>query len=586
VIGNRVASAPAFSVAQLAHPEWFGPVIWTALAIGLLLAGAAWRARRRRLVLMGTRRVRTAGKGTSDLALWIALCAIGIALLGPRIGHRWIEASANGIDLVLVLDISRSMDAQDTPPSRLDRARRGVEELLVRLEPSDRVALAVFAGRGVLLTPLSPDHEALGEWIATLDTDLIRPASSNLAAGIRAGVEAFEVGSERPRVIVVASDGEDPNQDTDLGIAEALAARARVIAIALGSELGSAIPTSGAPLRDRTGRVVVTRRHGDRLAQLAEATAGVSIPTDEWGGFDFDAVAEEIRRDAGTVPGEPTLRRVPAIRVAPFAALALAVLLAEGLPRRRVSLRRRAAAASGLALAALSIGAGPPRYESPLDAMRDAAIEQRGADDSAPTPEAAAAWVRREPHDARALIALGHARFAHGNPSGAASAFAAAALYATDARSAAHSHYGLGVARLENGDFEAARDAFFDALAFDPTHAEARFNLEWALAALVRNPPDDDRPDPPADPDSGSSADPDEPDTAEREPPAAPQPSPSAPGPPRDSTPVSADPQPAQLTEQQQLRSLARVTDDLERSIRAAMRSDGDPDERREHDSW
>lgn len=568
------------TVAQLAHPEWFGAAIWTLCTVGLCLAFAAWRARRRRLLLMGTQRGPTPRKWTSDWALWIALVAIGIALVGPRIGERLIEASANGVDLVLVIDVSRSMDAQDTPPNRLDRARRGVEELLGRLEPTDRVALAAFAGRGVLLAPLTPDRFALVEWIAALDTDLILPSSSNLAAGIQAAVEAFEAGSERPRVIVVASDGEDPNNANQLGIVEALGAQSRVIAIALGTELGSAIPASDAPMRDRFGRVIVTRRHSDRLARLANATSGAVFLADPWGMFDFDAVAAEVRRDAGRVGGERIVRSVQAIRVAPFAALAFFLLLAEGMPRVRFAFGHRAGSAAGLALVVILIGAAPGKFESPISDTISNTISNTTSDWTAqiPPPSAVEPWVRREPHNARALIALGHARFAHADPAAAATAFSAAALYATDARIAADSHYGLGVARLETGDLEAARDAFFDALAFNPSDDKARFNLEWTLAALIEIPPEETRPDEKPGPDSDSKPKPNDPDETDRnEPSAASQSEPEPrPGAEQNSEPNTGDPQPPELSEKQLLRSLARVTDDLERSIRAAARADTD----------
>lgn len=572
------------TVAQLAHPEWFEAVIWTLIAVGFCLATAAWRARQRRVLLMGTTRGPIPRKWTSDWALWIALVAIGIALLGPRIGERLIETSADGVDLVLVIDVSRSMDAQDTPPTRLDRARRGIEELLARLEPTDRVALAIFAGRGVLLTPLTPDRYALIEWIAALDTNLIRPASSNLAAGIQAAVGAFETGSQRPRVIVVASDGEDPNNANQLGIADALGAQSRVVAIALGTELGSVIPASGALLRDRVGRVVVTRRHSDRLSRLANATSGVVFLADPWGAFDFDAAAAEIRRDAGMVAGERIVRRVQAIRVAPFAVLAFVLLLAEGMPRVRIAFGRRAGAVAGLALAITQIGAAPGQFESP-PSTSDSLSEKAAR---TPPPEAVEPWVRREPHNARALIALGHSRLAHGHPAAAANAFSAAALYASNARVAAHSQYGLGVACLENGDLEAARDAFFDALAVDPSDDKARFNLEWTLAALIENPPELTRPDQEPGPHSDSQSEPDDPDETDRdEPTPASQSEPEQrPEAEQDAEPDNRDPLPSRLSEKQQLLSLARVSDDLERSIRAAARADATSYDRRAGAVW
>ena len=253
------------TVAHLAHPEWFAQVCWSVGIVVSMLAYATWRSRTRRIRLLG-RTPSTPSTGLSrDAALLLAFGSIAIALLGPRIGERLVEVTSSGVDISLLVDVSRSMDASDTPPTRMHRARRAVEEILARLDPDDRVALAAFGSRGVLLTPLTPDRGAMGEWVRALDTDLIRPAGSNLAAGVRAAAEAFEVGSARPRIIAVFSDGEDPTHTHEIGAAEAASSQARVVAIAIGTEAGSAIPASDVPLRDSTGRVVVTRRNADRL---------------------------------------------------------------------------------------------------------------------------------------------------------------------------------------------------------------------------------------------------------------------------------------------------------------------------------
>src|SRR5262249_44244856 len=154
------------------------------------------------------------------------------------------------------------------------RARRAADAILAGLGPGDRAALAVFAGRGVLLTPLTPDRDALVEMLAALDADLVRPQGSDLASGVRAALGAFEAASSRPRIVFVLSDGEDPARARDLGIAEALRAEARVHAAAFGLEAGAPIPDRGDWLRDAQGGFVATRRQADRLARLAAATGG------------------------------------------------------------------------------------------------------------------------------------------------------------------------------------------------------------------------------------------------------------------------------------------------------------------------
>jgi Ca-activated chloride channel family protein len=470
------------SPVSLAHPEWLGAVCGIGVASALALVAARLAGRRRLLRLLGRSATASAPDLRSDAALLAALAAIAAALLGPRIGERTLLVPATGVDVVFLVDVSRSMDARDVPPSRMDRARRTVEEILSRLAPRDRAALAAFAGRGLLVTPLTPDRNALAELLAGLDTQLIQPASSHLGDGVRAALEAFEVGSQRPRVLFVVSDGEDPDR-RDLGAADAARRRVRAITAALGSEIGASIPVGSRPLRDRDGTAVVSRRHSDRLARLAAGTGGESFVGDEWGRIDFDRAAAAIRRDAGVAPGERVKRRVPAVRVAPFAALALLLLLVEGLPRPRGARRR----ALGAALVCLAAGA-PLLLGAALLARA-----ARGADpDRAQEPpllEVLEARVRSAPEDASAYLDLGLARLERGLGEAASRAFLAAAVYAREAEVAAAAYYDLGVAALVQGDLEAARGAFFDALAVDPSDREARFNLEWTLQALRQRPP-------------------------------------------------------------------------------------------------
>jgi Ca-activated chloride channel family protein len=270
-------------------------------------------------------------------------------------------------------------------------------------------------------------------------------------------------------VLFVLSDGEDPEQRTEIGVADALRAEVRVLAAALGTETGAAVPTRGAALRDESGALVLSRRRAERLERLAAASGGETYRSDAWGAFDFDAAAAVIRRDAGAARGQPVDRRVRAVQVLPLAALALALLAAEGaLPLLRR--RRRALPAAALA-AACALLAGASGLEH-SDALSE--VESR---------------VRERPGDPRLLIELGLARLARGQHPGAERALLAAALAAREPALAALAYYDLGVAALERGDLEAARSAFFDALALDPSDRQARFNLEWTLIALARHAP-------------------------------------------------------------------------------------------------
>jgi Ca-activated chloride channel family protein len=528
------------SVLRFVHPEWLVPLAFLYLALLLALALAFLLSRRRRRLLLGPLGGHVVHRAlSSDALLLLAAAAIALALLGPRIGERVVRVPVRGVDTVFALDVSRSMDAADVPPSRLARARRAVVELTDRLEPQDRAALVAYAGSGVLLAPLTPDRDVLGELLSGIDTELLVPGSSNLRSGVRTALEAFEAGSERPRVVVVLSDGEDPERRQDLGAAEALRADARVLTIGFGTEAGSTVPDHGAALVDRSGRTVVSRRDRERLASLAGVTDGQAFAADAWGQIDFDAAARAIRREARAAPGTLVERRVRAVRVVPFAALAFLILFVEGLPRRRPRWRK-AALRLASASAALLLAAPTPAGEQGEDVSTLLALEAR---------------ARERPDDAASLIALGAARLERGKREAAVRAFLAAALRSRDPDAAATAYFDLGVAQLERGDLAAARDGFLDALALDPRDEKARFNLEWTLLALEERPP----PDP--------SEPPELPEAPSAPPPAASEP--SEPEPPEAEAPVQ---QPAPLSEEQQRRLLERIEDDPAHALRSAAR--------------
>jgi tetratricopeptide (TPR) repeat protein len=271
--------------------------------------------------------------------------------------------------------------------------------------------------------------------------------------------------------------------------AEAARADVRILSVGVGTEAGSTIPDHEALLRDPAGELVRSRRDLARLAALAEGTGGRLLATDAFGALDAVDARREIRRDAASAPGETVERRVAAVRVAPFAALAFALLAAE------LAFGALAAALVG----PLSLPSQATRRRSTLPALSTLLVlllaappRSRGAEPDGhalagiPALEAAAA---REPRDPTLLLRLGLARARAGLGPEAERAFLAAALYARDPGLASLAYFDLGVTALERGALERARDAFLDTLALSPADGEARFNLEWTLRALQEAPP-------------------------------------------------------------------------------------------------
>lgn len=542
--------------AVLAHPEWLAPLALAFAVSGLALLGARSRARRRQRRLGIGAPARAAWR---DAAILLAGVAIAVALLGPRVGALEARAPSTGIDVVFLVDVSRSMDARDVPPSRLDRARRAVEEIAGRLEAGDRAALAAFAGRGLLLSPLTPDHDALVELLPGLDTALIEPASSRLGAGLDAATTAFEGASTRPRVIVVASDGEDPDRRDAFDVEGLRALGIRVATIALGSEAGGVVPDGAQTLRDRDGAVVRSRREPERLAGIARETDGEAFVADRFGRIDFARAATALRRDADAAGNRRSARRVGALRSVPFAALAFVLLLVEALPRG-VRPRRRAGAFAALAALAALVSAGAHGADAP---GREGHRQRTALNDAL---ETAAARVAASPSDARAQVALGLASLDAGRSDDAVRAFQAATVFARDEALAAVAYYDLGVASLARGDRDAARDAFFAALDLDPSDEQARFNLEWTLRRPEAAPSAPADPAPPA--------------------PGAPEPPPEAERAEPGRKAAGRAPELPEMSAAQRTRWLERAQDDPSRWLRAASEAAREPSARGKRPAW
>jgi Ca-activated chloride channel family protein len=533
----------------LTHPDWAPALLGGWCVIALLAALATWRARRSMRRLGAST---LAAGGARDAALVGALLGLVLAWLGPRLGTRLVEVPGHGIDVVVLLDVSRSMDATDTPPSRLVRAREAASDLLLALGSGDRAALAVFAGHGALLTPLTSDTAALVEMLPALDSELMSDRGSHFARGVAAALGAFEPASLRPGVVIAFGDGERAHLISEAELTAVESAGLRIVAGAIGSDTGTVLASANGPLRDPTGATVITRRETRGFERYAEATGGAVVLADAWGVLEPGALLAAARRGLRPGPGGAVQREVPVTHTALPAALAFALLLAELLahdPLARAARARlglgRARLAALAALAALGLGAASTSHL--------VALEEH---------------VRRRPDDARALVALGVARAEAGDPVEAARAFAAAAVRARAPEGVALASYDLGVALLEAGDYAGARDAFFDAVALASDDGMAKFNLEWSLRALAAEPP------PPQETSEPSGEPPPESEDSEREA-EAPEPAPVPEAEPaREPEPAEASaslPQHTELTPEDVARWLDAVEDQPLPAFRAKL---------------
>lgn len=216
--------------------------------------------------------------------LLISLLSLALSILRPQWGYEWVERARAGIDIAIAVDVSQSMLANDIKPSRLERAKREVLDLLPRLG-GDRVTLISFAGTAYIEMPLTQDYAAFKSVLTSLTPQILPIQGTNVELAIEKSVRALDQhqskDSESPparsRALLLITDGE--GFEGDLNRASALAKERKVIPFILGvgTEAGAPIPTQKGYKRDSKGSVIITRLSNDSLKTLAEETGGIFV---------------------------------------------------------------------------------------------------------------------------------------------------------------------------------------------------------------------------------------------------------------------------------------------------------------------
>lgn len=333
---------------RFGSPEW---IQWLLLVIPL--AGLfIWMHRRRgaRLARMiapalwpSVAPLRSGRRGAARTGLrLLALFFILLALTRPQWGFRMEEVRQRGLDILVVLDTSRSMLAGDVKPGRLQQAKWAVHDFARRLS-GDRIGLVAFAGGSFLQCPLTSDYAAFALMLDDLYAGIIPRGGTAIEQALETALESFDPQTEADRVIILITDGEDHEGDP-LRMAQALRKQnIRLFCIGAGTPEGDLIPATQGYVKDRQGRVVKSALNEALLERLARETGGFYVRSAQ-GDFGLDRVYR--LGIAGLRRGEQESRfaRVYEERFGWFAAAALLCLLAEGamIP----SVRRMAAAAA------------------------------------------------------------------------------------------------------------------------------------------------------------------------------------------------------------------------------------------------
>ena len=233
-------------------------------------------------------------KGWAKLTLIsIALFFLAIGMARPQIGATLKERQIKGAEIMVVLDVSNSMLAEDYSPNRLERAKLAISKLVDELQ-GDRIGLIIFAGESFVQLPITSDYVSAKIFLNSITTESVPVQGTALGEAIRTAIRGFTSESEHSRAIILITDGENHEDDPVAAARDAVDMGARVFCIGVGSPEGKPIPMDGGLLKDKDGNIVVTRLDEQTLRDIASAGQGLYVRAGNTE-FGLNPVIDEIR---------------------------------------------------------------------------------------------------------------------------------------------------------------------------------------------------------------------------------------------------------------------------------------------------
>lgn len=224
------------------------------------------------------------GSRLKNISMLSGLFFLIVALAGPKIGTEVREVKRQGIDMLVALDLSASMNAEDVRPSRLEKAKFEINRLIERLR-GDRVGLVVFTGEAYLQSPMTLDYSALRLFLEIADTEQMPSSATDFKSAMTTALDAFEAlednETEAAKVLLIISDGEDHGQSYDEALKTLVSEDISVYTLGIGTEEGTTIPLyeEGTDQligykRDNEGRIVTTKLQSQTLRSIANTGNG------------------------------------------------------------------------------------------------------------------------------------------------------------------------------------------------------------------------------------------------------------------------------------------------------------------------
>lgn len=461
------------------RPWAFG--LFGAVAAAALLAAAHFRWKARTLRRLGDPDLL---RGLSDpsaprrqrLKAVLSLAALALLVLaaaGPRWGRSYQRVRRRGVDVVIAVDVSASMLAQDVLPDRLTQAKRELGLLIDSLE-EDRVGLVAFAGAAFLQCPLTLDHAAAGSLLELVGPDLVPRPGTDLAAALETSLAAFPPADARHKAVILLTDGEDHSGRLDAAVKRAEEEGARIFPVGFGSPSGEVIPVRDENgnmtdyKKDKNGKTVVSKLDEAALQNMASRTGGTYRRASD-GEVDLEGLQNDVGRMEKKTLEDRVADRTRNRAALPLAA-ALAIAFLEFLwPERRGHFKELWGRWAKRSAAILLLAPAFPPGGHAMGRKPDG------------EPRAVRYWRERaekDPRDAASRWNLGQAMFQNGDAAGAASAFEESGKMFPDPVRRSQAAYNAGTALAKSGKSEEALERFKESMRLAPDDADAKHNYE------------------------------------------------------------------------------------------------------------
>ncbi|MBL7951525.1 MAG: VWA domain-containing protein [Flavobacteriales bacterium] len=292
---------PAF---QLERPDMLAGLLIGPLFALIFLLDLGWRNRALKRFSSGVTLARMVpGNSTLRVLLRFLLLRHGlsfvvVALAGPQFGTKLEEVKSEGIDLVVAIDVSNSMECEDLRPSRMEAARRAMSQLIDKLR-GDRLGIVVFAGEAFVQLPITADRSAAKLFLNTVNTNSVGTQGTAIGAAISLAQESFDAESPGSKAIIIITDGENHEDDAEGAAREAAAAGIVVHTIGMGTPEGGPLPIrrNGQVTgfrKDENGNTVVSKLNEPMLERIAAEGKGAYVRATS-GATGMEQLVEDLR---------------------------------------------------------------------------------------------------------------------------------------------------------------------------------------------------------------------------------------------------------------------------------------------------